>query len=129
MTIFERLRAWYRLNSTAPAIPSGLQYYSLPSPDGKTFEHGIEVLNDDATPLVFVLRVLQHEVGLSHAQASVASALCHDKGGVLIPLPSAQQAEEAAARVARRAEEEAWPLRCRAVSAPQPGPSQTNVRQ
>lgn len=116
-SMLERLRAWYRRNTAALSIPEGHHFYCLPRSDGRAFEHGIELLNDDTTPIVFVLRVLEEEARLSHGDASVASALCHEKGGIIVPMASLQHAIETADRISQRATQEAWPLRCRAVSA------------
>jgi len=117
MQILKQLRSWYQRNSAAPDIPEGFQFHCLPRADGGAFENGVELLNDDTTPMPFVLRVLQDEAGLAHEDAAVACALCHERGGVIVPMPSQDRAVDVAANVNARAQREAWPLRCRAVSA------------
>lgn len=119
MSLIARLLAWCKLNSAAPTLLEGSQYYCLPRADGRPFEHGIQLVNDNATPILFVLEVLQAQAGLSHREASVASALCHQKGGVIVPMISLQHALEAAAKITEHAENDGWPLRCSAVSAQQ----------
>lgn len=117
MEILRRLRSWYQRNTAAPVIPEGFQFHCLPRADGGPFEHGVELLNDNTTPKPFVLRVLQDEAGLAHQDASVAIALCQQHGGVIVPMPSLERAVDVAAKVSACAKREAWPLRCRAVSA------------
>ncbi len=114
--MLEKFRAWYQRNTAVPAIPEGFQFHCLPRADGGPFEHGVEFLNDNTTPMPFVLRVLQDEAGLSHQDASIATALCHQHGGVIVPLPSLERAADVAAKIGARAEREGWPLRCRLVS-------------
>lgn len=116
--MFERLRTWYKRYSVAPFVPAGMRFYCLPPLDGGAFEHGVELLNDDATPMPFVVRVLQEEAKLSHQDASVATALCHENGGVIVPAASLQEATDMADRISERSRREAWPLRCKAVSSP-----------
>jgi len=118
MSLLGRLRTWYKLNSAAPILLDGLKYYCLPRADGRPFEHGIELLNDNTTPILFVQQVLQSEAQLSHREASVASALCQQNGGVIVPTPSPQHALEVATQITAHAERQGWPLRCSAISAP-----------
>jgi ATP-dependent Clp protease adapter protein ClpS len=115
--MFDRFRAWYARNAATPSIPDGFAFPCLPTADGRAFEHGIELRNDEVTPMAFVLSLLQEEVGLAHREAAVAVALCHETGGAIVPMPSREQAADAAARIATHADREGWPLRCRAVSA------------
>ncbi len=118
MRVLALLRAWYERRTTPPGVPDGMHHYSLPPAEGRPFEHGIELLNDKATPMLFVLRILQEEAGLSRGDASVAVALCHQKGGVLIPMRSLAHAVETAALVVARARREGLQLACKAVSVP-----------
>lgn len=115
--MFDRLRAWYARHAATPSIPEGFAFPCLPTADGRAFEHGVELRNDEVTPMAFVLSVLREEAGLAHREAAIAVALCHETGGAIVPLPSRGHAVDAAARIATRADREGWPLRCRAVSA------------
>jgi ATP-dependent Clp protease adapter protein ClpS len=118
MSIFRRLRTWYEKNAGAPFVPEGMAYPCLPVAGGLPFAHGIEVINDSVTPMPFILQALQDEAGMPHGDAAIALALCHQRGGVLIPMPSLEDAAETANRIAARAKRESWPLVCQAVSAP-----------
>lgn len=115
--MFDRFRSWYARNAATPSIPDGFAFPSLPTADGRAFEHGVELRNNEVTPMAFVLNILQEEAGLAHREAAVAVALCHETGGAIVPMPSREQAADAAARIATRADREGWPLRSRAVSA------------
>lgn len=116
MGLVQRLVTWYRANTAAPFIPPGLRFHCLPLPQGRPFEHGVELLNDDKTPVLVVSRVLREELRLSPGDAAIAAALCHQKGGVIVPLASLEQAQAAVRSIAARAQRDDWPLACRAVS-------------
>lgn len=114
--MIERLRHWYKGISAAPSVPDGHRFYALPRPDGSPFQFGVELVSDEVTPLPFVARALQEEAGLSEGDAYAACAIAQGKGGVLLPTASLEEAEGTAARLVARAQREAWPLQCKAVS-------------
>lgn len=126
--MLRKLRAWFQTHSVPLSVPQGFQFYCMPAPDRRPFEHGVEVLNDDVTPILFVTNVLHEEAGLSHGDASVASVICHREGGVIVQTATRQQAADTADRVVARASREGWPLRCRAVSGSSgiPAPGRTD---
>jgi ATP-dependent Clp protease adapter protein ClpS len=86
-------------------------------PEPHTFENGIELVNDTKTPMQFVIQVLQAHAGLSVGDATAAMAICHSKGGVVIPTSSKHAAEQAAATITNNAREAGYPLACRPVGA------------
>lgn len=112
------LRAWFIKNTATPFIPDGMTFPCVNLKNGESFVHGIELLNDPSTPILFAIKVLQEIVKLPHKDAAAAAAICHNKGGVLISMKSAESAAAVADRVRLNALQEAWPLKCRAVSLP-----------
>jgi ATP-dependent Clp protease adapter protein ClpS len=99
---------------------------SLLSLDGflpPDFVHGIEILNDDKTPMKFVVSILEKHVGLDRASATRAMLQIHRKGGLLVRLASASDASRIAQAVTREANDQSHPLLCRAVSAQQNTPA------
>jgi hypothetical protein len=52
------------------------------------FKCGVEVLNDNATPMEFVVAVLSSHLGLSQQEATRTILTIHTKGGALLPTPS-----------------------------------------
>lgn len=118
MNPFRQLRAWYLAKVRPEFIPEGMTYPCYPRPVGGTFVHGIELLNDAATPVLFAMHALHAKAGLPQQDAAVAVAICHEHGGVLVPMTSIAHAVDVAHQIVRYAEQESWPLACRAVSAP-----------
>ncbi|MGN6526592.1 MAG: ATP-dependent Clp protease adaptor ClpS [Burkholderiaceae bacterium] len=90
------------------------------------FEEGVEILNDDRTPMEFVVAVLERHLGLDHQSAVAATNSIHTRGGHLFPLADGPRAEEVARSVTQEARDRGYPLTCRparpaASGAPSPG--------
>lgn len=115
-TFLDFLCDWYRRSSAAAAVPPGLVFPAVGLRKASDFRHGVEILNDSRTPMTFVLHALQEYAGLSRGDASVAVAVCHSQGGVLIPTETVESAEEIADRISQAAQLQSVPLPCRAVS-------------
>jgi ATP-dependent Clp protease adaptor protein ClpS len=85
--------------------------------DGPKF--GVEIFNDDKTPMEFVVGVLQSELDMTHDSAVAAMLHIHNKGSVLLPVENFTHAERAASAVSALARSSKHPLVCRAASAQQ----------
>jgi ATP-dependent Clp protease adapter protein ClpS len=79
------------------------------------FQFGLEILNDNRTPMVFVVSVLQDIVGLSKLEAIKTMLKIHEKGGILLPMKSIDQSKRVAELVVTEARGKNHPLVCRAV--------------
>jgi len=79
------------------------------------FSSGLEIMNDNLTPMAFVVSVLQTGLGLSEGDAVRTMLDIHRKGGVLYPLPSFDEAKRVAELVTAEAKAKNHPLVCRAV--------------
>jgi ATP-dependent Clp protease adapter protein ClpS len=77
---------------------------------------GIEIMNDNLTPMAFVVSVLQNCVGLSETDAMRTMLEIHTKGGALLPMPSIEESKRVAGLVTVEAHSKNHPLVCRAVS-------------
>lgn len=84
-------------------------------PDG--FTAGIELLNDDTSPMELVVEMLERFGGLSREAAVTAMLKIHQTGGLLLPMPNLAVAELAADAITREARARGHALVCRAVSA------------
>jgi len=80
-------------------------------PDG--FVCGIEVLNDQTTPMEFVVSVLSRHLEISRGEAIVKMLEIHNTGGLLIPFPSPQKARSAADAMAAEARAAGHSFVCR----------------
>ena len=119
MQLFEKLKNWYRRTTAAPFVPPGMNYLIVGLFDASEFNHAIELLNDDSTPMPFVVSTLNEHAGLSESDALVAMSICHAKGGVLIPMPSLETAQSVSIKIRQAAQFANYPLSCRAVTANQ----------
>jgi ATP-dependent Clp protease adapter protein ClpS len=81
------------------------------------FTVGIELLNDDATPMEFVIGMLETHLKLDREAAIASMLTVHNKGGLLLPLTDLGEAEMVAAAVMRDARAQGHPLICRAIEA------------
>jgi ATP-dependent Clp protease adapter protein ClpS len=76
---------------------------------------GIEIMNDNLTPMAFVVSVLETCVGLSETEAIRTMLEIHKKGGVLLAMPSLDASRSVAETVSAEARSKNHPLVCRAV--------------
>jgi ATP-dependent Clp protease adapter protein ClpS len=81
------------------------------------FSCGLEIMNDNLTPMAFVVSVLQTCLGLSETDAIRTMLEIHKKGGMLFPLPSFDESMRVAEMVTAEARLKNHPLVCRAVKA------------
>src|SRR5690349_14553462 len=71
------------------------------TPPGSDF--GVEILNDEATPMDFVIEQLVTHAGLAKKDAVQTMLGIHVQGGVLLPLPSEADAVRVASDISQRA--------------------------
>jgi len=91
------------LLSIAELVPSG-------------FRHGIEILNDNTTPMQFVVDALGKHANLGQTDAVRAMLEVHSKGGKLLPTDTFESAKRIAEALVEDASKHKHPLVCRAVS-------------
>ena len=72
----------------------------------------ILILNDDYTPMEFVVHVLERFFGLTHAQAFEIMLTVHKKGLAVVGVFSAEVAETKVAQVMDFARRHQHPLQC-----------------
>jgi ATP-dependent Clp protease adapter protein ClpS len=93
---------------------------ALPDFVPPNFVHGLEVLNDNRTPMQFVVTMLRTHAGLSYNDAIRTMLRIHNRGGALLATASLVEAQRIAAAISEASAHERHPLVCRAVSgAPQ----------
>jgi ATP-dependent Clp protease adapter protein ClpS len=97
-------------------LPSETSLISYPEFIPAGFAHGVEVLNDNTTPMQFVVDALGTHANLRETEAIKAMLEIHSKGGKLFPAETPEHAQSIAAALAAAAQERGYPLICRAVS-------------
>ena len=88
----------------------------LPGFMPKGFVNGVEILNDNTTPMEFVVRVLQNHANLDRKSSIHTMLTIHYKGGILLPFESLEFAERVANAISTEANAHNHQLICRAVS-------------
>jgi ATP-dependent Clp protease adaptor protein ClpS len=76
----------------------------------------MEILNDDRTPMEFVVSVLQRNAGMSSADAMRTMLEVHKKEGALLSMQSFDQSKNVVELIVAEAREKNHPLVCRAAS-------------
>lgn len=79
------------------------------------FQHGIEVLNDNTTPMQFVVDALRDKMGLSEDEAVRKMIEIHRQGGALFASASFEEAQRVADVITAEARRDNHVLTCRAV--------------
>lgn len=111
-----RLGRAYAYPDTSPTFSPSTQLAQLKDFLPAGFTHGIEVLNDNTTTFEFVVTTLSTHLQVSTDQATNWAVAVHTKGGIMIPLSSADAAAEAAADICKDALANGHKFVCRAVS-------------
>jgi len=81
----------------------------------ENFVTGVEILNDAATPMEFVVDTLCRHLRMDRKSAIELMLTIHSKGGAMVPLASAEEALTVAAGVAADNQSSGYKLTCRAV--------------
>lgn len=102
--------------SWSPVFPPDTSLLRMQGFTPAGFLSGLEIMNDNRTPMEFVVAVLQNCVGLNEADAIRVMLEIHTKGGALWPLSSFDEAKRVAELVTAEAKLKSHPLLCRAVS-------------
>ena len=101
----------------SPVFPPGTSLLAAKGFVPEGFSYGLELMNDNATPMEFVVSVLTNHVGFSESEAIRVMLAIHTKGGALLPMPSFEESKRVAELVTTEARAKNHPLVCRAVRA------------
>lgn len=107
---------WRSRLPVSPVLPPDTSLVSNPDFVSPGFTHGIEILNDNTTPMEFVVAVLSAHLGLSLEESKGTMLAIHTRGGALIPTPSLADAQRIAAQITAEATKLGHPLICRSTS-------------
>ncbi len=100
----------------SPVLPPDTSLVSNPDFVPPGFTHGIEILNDNTTPMNFVVAILSAHLGLSPEDSQDTMLAIHTRGGALILTPTLADAQRIAAQITAEAAELGYPLVCRSTS-------------
>jgi ATP-dependent Clp protease adapter protein ClpS len=97
----------------APIFPPETKLLQKPGFRPSGFVHGIELLNDCTTPMEFVISCLMTHLGLTRDEAIVKMLDIHYTGGMLIALPTEEEAHRIADAVSAEARAAGHSFVCR----------------
>jgi ATP-dependent Clp protease adapter protein ClpS len=98
-------------------LPPGMSLLSIPEFVPANFRCGVEILNDNSTPMDFVVESLQAELKLARADAITAMLDIHKRGGRLFPTADPADARRIAETISATSSARGHSLVCRAVGA------------
>jgi ATP-dependent Clp protease adapter protein ClpS len=87
----------------SPVFARNTRLAALPGFAKPGFASGLEMLNDNTTPMDFVVDVLERHVGMDRDTAVATMLEIHGKGGILLPTADLQAAEVIARTVGEEA--------------------------
>ena len=96
------------------------QHQDSPQNSSRDSTHGVEMLNDDFTPMEFVVYVLSQYFGMAKPEAIRVMLQVHHKGSAILPQASMAQATESAASANAFARQNDFPLLLRVVTQSNP---------
>jgi len=99
----------------SPVFPPDTSLLTVKQLVPEGFSCGLELMNDNATPMAFVVLVLMRCVGLGESEATRTMLAIHTKGGALLPMPSFEESKRVAELVTAEARNNNHELVCRAV--------------
>ena len=97
-------------------LPTDTSMTEIPGLVPAGFLYGVEVINDNTTPMEFVVRALAVHAGMNGPDAIRAMLEIHSKGGKLIPTNSHEDAQSIVDSLLADAARHGHPLVCRVVS-------------
>lgn len=104
-------RVWAMSDQDDPSYDEGLQLATKPK-TRKPPMYKVLILNDDYTPMEFVVHVLERFFSLSHAEAVEIMLVVHKKGVAVVGVFSHEVAETKVAQVMDCAQQNQHPLQC-----------------
>jgi ATP-dependent Clp protease adapter protein ClpS len=96
-------------------LPPGTSLLSIQELVPANFRCGVEILNDNSTPMEFVVEILQSQLKLAYAEAIPAMLDIQKKGGRLFPTVNPADAQRIAEAISAASSARGHLLVCRAV--------------
>lgn len=104
---------------TSPTFSPETNLWKLKGFPPEGFANGIEILNDNTTPMDFVVNTLATHLKVSRDDAIKLMLTIHEKGGLMMTFPSYDEALAVADGISREVATNGHKLVCRAVGAQQ----------
>ncbi len=96
-------------------LPEGASLLEMPDFVTSDFRQGVEILNDNFTPMEFVVSALHTHAGLRKPDAVKTMLEIHERGGALLSMESMERAATVAQAITADAANHGHSFVCRAV--------------
>jgi ATP-dependent Clp protease adapter protein ClpS len=110
--------------AASPVFAPETRLLEIPGMAPAGFTVGVELLNDDSTPMAFVVDMLRTHLKLDEDAATAAMLHIHAEGGLVLALADRAEAEAAASAITRDARAQGCVLACRVVERQHGGAAQ-----
>ena len=115
---YPQLSRTFISSGSSPVFDPTAELLSMPSMIPQGFEQGVEILNDNITPMNLVITLLTRHFEIEDNDAVTWMLNIHNNGGMLVPLPNILQAQQIATALMADAKAEGYNFVCRAVVVP-----------
>ena len=119
MSLLSRLKSLFSVKDTSIVLPTDISLLESEGFTPDNFEFGIEIYNDNTTPMEFVVSTLIDNLKIKKNKAIELMLTIHTKGGVIVQLESIEEAKKIAKFITSEAQKQNHTLVCRAISAQQ----------
>ena len=106
---------WPTVAANSPVFPPDTSLLARPGMKPAGFKTGVEILNDDKTPMDFVVHTLMKNLEIDQQQALAVMLNIHNNGGLLWPTRDIAEGRRVAEAIAQDCQVHNQPLVCRAV--------------
>jgi len=117
MSLFTKLKSFFTIKDNSIVLPREVSLVTLEGYTPCDFRCGIEIYNDNTTPMEFVVSTLEKHLNIKRKEAIEIMLNIHTKGGVVLPLASFDDANRIANSIMNDTKEKNHALFCRAVNA------------
>jgi len=115
MSLLSRFKEFFSPKDHSVVLPREHSLATLEGFAPSNFRYGIEIYNDNTTPMEFVVKTLVKNLGIKRKVAIEIMLDIHTKGGAVLSLDSFEEASSIAGAMMSDAQENSHELFCRAV--------------
>lgn len=117
MSLLSKLKSFFTVKDNSIVLPREVSLLTLKGFVPSDFKHGIEIYNDNTTPMEYVVNTLEKSLHIKRKEAIEIMLKIHMKGGAVLPLCSLEEANRIADLINGDAKEKNHALFCRAINA------------
>jgi ATP-dependent Clp protease adaptor protein ClpS len=119
MSLLSKLKSFFRVKDNSIVLPRDVSLITREGFAPSDFRFGIEIYNDNTTPMEFVVNTLEKNLNIKRKEAIEIMLSIHTKGGVVLPLNSFEDANRITNLIMSDTKEKNYELYCRAINAQQ----------